>query len=646
VYRVKKIQFSYRAMHTFTLAFLVTYDLMAVIGAVGMAIVCRFDWLRFSYVTAHVTSAPLVLATYLLAFNFFRLYRYRWSFAGVEMVWSIFLANVVATMMAIIWQLLIDGARMPWSISMMTCVFTTVLIGGQRLLLRSVARSMARGGRVHDPKDRWREEPTRVLIMGNERSAMEVLTALSIERPTRCEIIGILDPDAHHHGAYLRGIKILGPWEKMHDLVRQHAVDEVIIAAHHGGGEQLREYVVACCRHKLAVRIVPVTAEWLENPAASRRQMHGEQIRVEDLLHRQPIQAAPADLTGEVRGKHILVTGAGGSIGAELCRQVCRHHPRELILLGHGENSIHEIMLELRQQYAAMSERIIPMICDVRDADRLDYIYDLYRPQIVLHAAAHKHVPLMEGNVAEAVNNNVAGTRNVLRATIAHHAERMVMISTDKAVNPSSVMGVTKFLCEEMMRAAAGTSDTTLITVRFGNVLGSRGSVLPHFQQQILSGGPVTVTHQEMRRYFMTIPEAVSLVLRAGLFGHAGELFVLDMGNPVRIVNLAEDLIRLSGLVPYRDIAIEFCGLRPGEKLAEELLTEREQREATMGELVYVVQRPQYIPREQLQGVIDHLLVLAASNDDQQVLLALKQAVPTFRAGEMMLPASATVQAA
>lgn len=610
------------------------YDLCAVVGSALIALQLRFDYFRWEILTVHMTSTPVVLCTYLLVFSAFRLYRYRWPFAGVEVFWSVLLANVIATGLGGIWQLYLDSERLPFSILVMMCILSTALIGGQRVLLRTIERWRGRGCHDHTTT-RWHEEPKRTVILGGERSASEVLTALGNERSGRYDVIGILDPDTRHHGTYLRGIKILGDWELLHDLVRRHAIDEVIIAMQNGASAQLREYVLACCRHKVAVRTVPVTTEWLQNPSASRRHLRAETICPDDLLHRQPIKISQQDFDAYIGGKRILVTGAGGSIGSELCRQISRHNPALLILLGHGENSIHQINMELQHAYPELAACTVAVIADVRDVKRIDYVINQFKPQVIFHAAAHKHVPLMEGNIAEAINNNIAGSRNVIRAASAHQVERFVLISTDKAVNPSSVMGATKFLCEELVRAESARSDTCFLTVRFGNVLGSRGSVLPAFQEQILHGGPVRVTHPEMRRYFMTIPEAVSLVLCAGSIGCTGQLFVLDMGQPVRIVRLAEDLIRLSGLVPYRDIEIAYCGLRPGEKLTEELFTESEQRQTCTQERLLVVNRPQYIDAGILDQVIDELLVIAQQHDDRALYEQLTEIIPTFQAGNM-----------
>jgi FlaA1/EpsC-like NDP-sugar epimerase len=327
-----------------------------------------------------------------------------------------------------------------------------------------------------------------------------------------------------------------------------------------------------------------------------------------------------------VTDKVILVTGAGGSIGSELCRQVADFKPKQLLLLGHGENSIYTIEMDLRKLYPNLD--ILPVIADVQDEVRIDDVFAKYEPQVVFHAAAHKHVPLMEINPAEAIKNNVFGTRNVALAADRYSAERFVMISTDKAVNPTSVMGTTKYIAERIIQSIGQTSKTKFVAVRFGNVLGSRGSVIPRFKEQIAAGGPVTVTHPEMIRYFMTIPEAVQLVIQAGAFANGGEVFVLDMGKPVKILQLAEDLIKLSGFTPYGDIEISFSGIRQGEKLYEELLTEEEGIQKTRHDRIFIGKQNSS-PMAEIDAELEQLKH-ALQNESNDIKQTLQQIVPTY----------------
>jgi len=607
---------------------LAAYDLTAVVISMALAIILRFEYFRAEFFVKHLPSLPLVLLTYLVAFIGFRLYRYWWRYASVELFWSILLANFIAGAVSAGWQLYIDGELMPRSITAMTFVLATAMIGVQRLLLRLICerRREEKTKQVETP---WGEEPKRTIILADSHSVVEVLTAL--EKDSRkYNILGILVEDPLHHGTYLRGQQVLGPLHQLYDHLHRHDVDEVIIAIPETGDADLREYVLACARHKVAVRVVPVLARLLDNPSSSRGRLRMQDLRAEDLLHRPPALADLQEFGQYITGARVIVTGAGGSIGSEIARQVCRMNPSQLVLLGHGENSIFEITQELNHAFPHLAERTVKIICDVRDVLRLNAAFETYRPQLLFHAAAHKHVPLMEENVAEAIANNIGGTRNVVKAATRHGVSSMVLISTDKAVNPSSIMGATKFLCEEVVRAESVRSETRFLTVRFGNVLGSRGSVLPTFQEQIMHGGPVTVTHPEMRRYFMTIPEAVSLVLKAGANGRSGNLYVLDMGDPVRILDLAEDVIRLSGLEPYRDIQIEFCGLRPGEKLFEELLYDSEAHNVKVDGKLMSVPRPQYMDPEDLDRRLATLLRVARHNDDAELRRLLVEILPSL----------------
>lgn len=611
---------------------LVGYDLLAVIGSMVIAVVLRFETLRWDILLVHRASMPTVLLTYLVCFYFFQLYRYHWRFAGLDTLRGVIAANIIATSAGVSLQLHLDNARMPFSVIILTCLLATILIGGQRLLLRLLATYRGRGQeRRHNA---WNHASKRTVILADSHGAMEVLTALGKECPAHYDVIGILDDDPRHHGRILRGVKIIGGLAQLPEMLRRNEVDEVIIALPDAMQRQIRQYVLAACRHKVAVRVVPVLSTWFGNPSAVCGRLRVQDVRVEDLLHRPPVEIDVKECSRYLTGTRVLVTGAGGSIGGELCRQISRMNPALLVLLGRGENSIYGIELELKRMAPALSTGILPLICDVRDADRLDAIIAHYRPDVIFHAAAHKHVPMMEDNAAEAVKNNIGGMRNLVASTSAHGVKRLVLISTDKAVHPKSVMGATKFLCEELARAQVVQSSTSFITVRFGNVLGSRGSVLPIFQEQIAHGGPVMVTHQDMQRYFMTIPEAVSLVLQAGAVGRSGSLFVLDMGKPVRILDLAEDVIRLSGLEPYRDIDIKISGLRPGEKLYEELFTPSEEHHAITRNRMLEVNRPQYIDPPLLQHYVNELLDAATHNNESAVRNLLTTILPSFGADE------------
>jgi len=391
-------------------------------------------------------------------------------------------------------------------------------------------------------------------------------------------------------------------------------------------GRAIRGVVLICQEAGVACKTIPGIYELLSGQVSVRQV---REVRIEDLLRREPVQIDAAEAGRYLSGAVVLVTGAGGSIGAELCRQIASHRPKELLLLGHGENSIYHIRLELREKFPHLE--VQSLIADVRDGERLAATFAQFQPQVVFHAAAHKHVPLMETNVAEAVTNNVFGTLSLLQAAEANGVERFVLVSTDKAVNPVNVMGATKRVAELLVQNAARRTGRSYVAVRFGNVLGSRGSVVPLFQSQITAGGPITVTHQKMRRYFMTIPEAVQLIIQASALGRGEEIFVLDMGEQVYITDLAAELLRLSGLESGRDIEIVFTGLRPGEKLSEELFAQDEHPSPTQHEKILVAQGSNAWDSESLRRHVQELRELTREGNAAHITAKLREIVPEYR---------------
>ncbi|WP_420830598.1 polysaccharide biosynthesis protein [Cohnella algarum] len=408
------------------------------------------------------------------------------------------------------------------------------------------------------------------------------------------KLVGFIDDDPQKHFLTAYNLPILGDRHAIESVVISHQIKEIIIAIPSAPKTVISEIINLCISTGAKVKMIPGIRDMV-NGKISFSTMRD--VDVEDLLGRDPVKTDLVGIAEYVEDKVVLVTGAGGSIGSELCRQISPFRPSRLLLLGHGENSIYNIEMELKRNFPHL--HIEPIIADVQDRARIDYVFDLYRPQVVFHAAAHKHVPLMEKNPSEAVKNNVFGTQNVADSADKYGVDRFVLISSDKAVNPTSVMGATKRIAEMYVQSLNVHSKTKFASVRFGNVLGSRGSVIPLFKKQISAGGPVTVTHPDMVRYFMTIPEAVQLVIQAGALSKGGEIFILDMGEPVRILKLAEDLIRLSGYEPYVDIDIEFSGIRDGEKLYEELLTAEEGATKTQHERIYIG-KPSIISQKEL----------------------------------------------
>lgn len=408
-------------------------------------------------------------------------------------------------------------------------------------------------------------------------------------------IVGFIDDDPHKRNMQVVGLSVLGTRVNIEEIVHKHHIHDIIIAMPSAKRVHITEIINICKLTGAKVKIIPSINDFIKGRLAVKALRN---VEVEDLLGREPVMTDLEGIANYVSDKVVLVTGAGGSIGSELCRQISSFRPKTLLLLGHGENSIYTIEMELKTKFPNV--HLETVIADIQDRSRLDDVFRRFRPQVVFHAAAHKHVPLMERNPSEAVKNNVFGTRNVADCADKYKAERFVMISSDKAVNPSSIMGATKRIAEMYIQSINTISETQFVAVRFGNVLGSRGSVIPRFKQQIAAGGPVTVTHPDMVRYFMTIPEAVQLVIQAGSFAKGGEIFVLDMGEPVRILDLAQDLIRLSGYEPNIDIEINFSGMREGEKLFEELLTDEEAVSSTQHERIYIG-KPTQINRVELE---------------------------------------------
>jgi FlaA1/EpsC-like NDP-sugar epimerase len=551
---------------------LLAADALASTIAVVVAFSVRFEDL--SWVAMHGRFVwPYLLATIPLRLGVFYLagmYRSLWRHASVGELRQIIVAGLfgaVASAVIGLWLLPRTGllpaspafpSRIPFSVVFIDGFLTTAAIGFPRLLARTVRRGTNRNRRRRDSK--------RVLIIGAGDAAKLVVKELTINPNLGLEPIGFVDDDPAKHRRTLLGLPILGPLSTIKSAVEQYAVSELIIAMPSARGDVVRRVVRAgldCGIPTLTVPSLPELISAKTNGASLR------EVEIQDLLRREPVVTDLAAVAELGTGETVLITGAGGSIGSELCRQISRLAPARLVLVGHGENSIFDILHELEPNFPEVL--LVPVIADVRDRKRMAAIFKMYKPHAVFHAAAHKHVPLMEENVIEAITNNVFGTLNVVDASLEAGVQHFVFISTDKAVRPTSVMGATKRVAELIVQRAATKHERNFVSVRFGNVLGSRGSVVPTFLRQIRSGGPVTVTHPEMQRYFMTIPEAVQLVLQAGALGQGGEVFLLDMGEPIRIVDIATDLIRLSGLTVGSDIHIKFTGMRPGEKLYEEM---------------------------------------------------------------------------
>jgi len=558
----------------------------------------------------------------LLSFYLFGLYNRLWQYASVGELVSITASITTATVVNFL--ILFNSARdgsflLPRSVPALHWMATILLIGFSRFSWRFLRGILF--------KNRKPGEEKYVLIVGAGDAGATLVRELK-QRRYRDNLIpvGFVDDNPTKQRMGMFGLPVLGRREDIPRLVQKYDVDEIIIAIPSASREVIGEIVDICQTTPASLKILPGIYE-LINGRVSVSQVR--EVRVEDILGREPVEVDLDSIAGYLTGKAILVTGAGGSIGSELCRQAARFKPRRLILLGHGENSIYEAYQDLSLEFCSLE--IIPLICDVKDSAAMNAAFQKYRPEVVFHAAAHKHVPLMEHCPAEAVKNNVLGTFNAARAAHDFSAESFILISTDKAVHPAGIMGATKRIAEMVVQQMARTSKTCFASVRFGNVLDSRGSVVPLFKKQIASGGPVTVTHPEMVRYFMTIPEAVQLVIQAGALARGGEIFILDMGEPVKIISLARRMIRLAGYRPGKDIPIVFTGIRPGEKLYEELLTSAEETEATLHQSIFMARPDNNFSELKLKRFLNSITDAGWNPTREEVIALIRSVLPDFK---------------
>ncbi len=513
---------------------------------------------------------------------------------------------------------------LPRSIPLIDGLLLVLLWGGARVSMRLFHEGGVRSSlsRLTEGKD-TRSPAKRVLIVGAGDAGVLIAREMLRRPDVGLEPVGFLDDDPSKRGVTFVGLPVLGVLRDLPAAVRAHAVDEALIAIPSARGEVVRSVFDMARRAGVGARIVPAMLEVLSGKVSIS---HIREVRVEDLLNREPVRLELTEIAEYIRGRTVLVTGAGGSIGSEIVRQMLPFEPACLVLLGRGENSLFQIEQELCAKKITLP--FITVVADVRNRERLARVFERFRPQVVFHAAAHKHVPLMEENPEEAILNNVFGTANLAELALEHAVEVFVNISTDKAVNPTSIMGASKRVAEMIIRSIAARAGVggAFVSVRFGNVLGSRGSVIPTFKEQIRRGGPVTVTDPGMTRYFMTIPEAAQLVLQAGGMKHNGAVFVLDMGEPVKITDLAADLIRLSGLEPVKDVEIIFSGIRPGEKLFEELLTAEEGTDASRFKKIFFA-RNNDLP-EHFDELLDDLRSAAENEREREIRTLLKRIIP------------------
>jgi FlaA1/EpsC-like NDP-sugar epimerase len=598
--------------------------------AIDLAVLCAAFWLAYlirfefaippNWLKAGIIAMPWVVAIEYLALVALRVPSYSWRFIGLREASRIAIAIVVSFVVLLIPRLTdnayLDLAFVPFGVACSNFVLAVTGLVGVRALRRIYAENSDRNRRGTGKTRK------RVLLIGAGQAGVLVAREIARRPDLGLHAVGFLDDDPRKIGTRIAGLTVLGSTTQLVEVAQRKRVARVLITIANARGDEIRRITMACQEARLDTKIIPGIYEIVGDHVNLSRI---REVAIEDLLGRVPVLLDEDTINASIRDSIAMVTGAGGSIGSELCRQVCRFAPKRLVLVERFENALFEIDRELRKDHPELE--IVPCIADVTDAKRMEQLFAQHRPSMVFHAAAHKHVPMMEANPGEAIKNNVGGTRTVADLADRFGVGRFVLVSTDKAVNPTSVMGATKRVAEIYIQALDERSETQFVTVRFGNVLGSNGSVIPIFKEQIARGGPITITHPDMRRYFMTIPEASQLVLQAGAMGEGGEIFILDMGEPVKIIDLARDLIRLSGLRPEVDIAIEMSGVRPGEKLFEELATSSEVADKTRHPKIFIGRIQRQTVGEAMRGIGD---LLGVGDDPMVIRRALRSLVPEY----------------
>ncbi|SJZ77343.1 polysaccharide biosynthesis protein [Anaerorhabdus furcosa] len=575
---------------------LICLDMIVITLSYFLAYVLRFDFKimnHLNYAYAIFKALPIILLIHLALYLSLGVFRSLWKYVSIEEALLLTISTVVANSLASMLLIIAHFPLIPRGVYIIATILIIVGTIGSRVIYRylRIQRKSA-------------NKNIKSLIIGAGDGGYFLLREINSNPMYENKVIGFIDDDRGKIGRFINGVKILGTCDDIESIVNNYEVKTIFIAIPSAKKEELRRILNVCQKSNVRVRIMSIAEVKEFNKPVIR------DVSIEDLLGRGEIHLEQDEISDYIENKVVCVTGAGGSIGSELCRQLLKFKPKQLICFDINENSLYdlqqEIEIERRKNKYYLDTEVIFLIGSIRDLNRLNYVFNKYNPNVLFHAAAHKHVPLMEDSPREAVKNNIFGTLNVVQACIQNKVEKMVLISTDKAVNPTNVMGATKRMCELIIQAYRNNGVTKLGAVRFGNVLGSSGSVIPLFKKQIESGGPVTVTDPEITRYFMTIPEATQLVLQAGVYANKGDIFVLDMGIPVKISKLAEDLIRLSGLRPYEEIEVKYVGLRPGEKMYEELSLGEEIRHKTKNDLIFI-NEPMDIQLDDLLSKINQL---------------------------------------
>lgn len=576
-------------------------------------------FLFYEYFVIFKQTLPLVTVVYLFSFIFFGLYKGLWQYASVKELLRIFKAVAIGSFLTVGGMVFVLNLRgFPRSVYIIHPLLLFLFVGASRF-----------GGRIfkHISPSSFLlniSDLKQVILVG-AGDAGEMIVRESLRHPENgYRVVGFVDDDPEKVNKDIHGVKILGPIETLPEMVKRKSVDEIVITIPSASREQIRRIIDVCNETRIPFKITPSLSDVIGGKVTFNQV---RKVEVKDILSREAVKLDLEGISHYISGKRILITGAGGSIGSELCRQLSRFNPELLILFGRGEFSLYNTERELRERYPSLA--VTPVIANIRDESRTRAVLNYYKPDVIFHVAAHKHVPLMEANPCEAIKNNVVGSKILMEAAEVYDVKRFVLISTDKAVNPVNFMGVSKRIAELLLQSMAKRNRCKFSAVRFGNVLESRGSVVPLFKQQITNGGPITITHPEVTRYFMTVSEAAQLVIQAGAMGEGGEIFVLNMGDPVKIIDLARDLIRLSGFEPETDIKIKVSGLRPGERMHEKLVAEGEKVQATQHEKILII-KPNEVEVKKLSEAVRELEKLAVEEDIQGLVKKIREIVPEF----------------
>ncbi len=619
-YREKKKTRGINLSITHRKLILLLIDIILINMAGLTALLLRFDFsIPNEYIQIYLRNGIFTTATMIIIFYIFNVYQSVWLYASLEELIYVINSSIVGSIILFLVYNYILNIKFPRSFYVLFMILTISFVGGFRFIYRILRRIKL--ALFNDGLDR-----KRILVIGGGKAGSMIIKEIYNNPQIHKYPVAVIDDDLKKYKRKIHGVPIVGTRKDIHKIAQDKKIDEILIAMPSANKQEIREIANICKTTKCSLKTLPGVYEIIDGKVDIKKI---RDIEIEDLLGRDPVKVDLTAISDYLTDEIILVTGGGGSIGSELCRQIAGFSPKKLIIFDIYENNAYEIQQELKREYGSdlNLEVSIGTVCD---RNRLEQIFKIHKPQVVFHAAAHKHVPLMENNPTEAIKNNVFGTMNVAECADKHGAKRFVLISTDKAVNPTNIMGATKRIAEIIVQAIDKKSKTEFVAVRFGNVLNSNGSVIPLFRKQILEGGPVTVTDPEVIRYFMTIPEAVQLVIQAGAMAKGGEIFVLDMGEPIKIEDLARDLIKLSGFEPDEDIKIEYIGLRPGEKLYEELLMAEEGLKETKHEKIFIG-KPVLNDLDQLRKEIEMLKAVIMKEDKELIEVIVKKLVPGYR---------------